>query len=329
MADKRISRKDDEFNTYVHNAIPHLNKEFRPSVSVAVGANQTVNLASVLGMPAYLEITFENTGAPGAPNLYFCVRASEFDACNPASAFTVALGASRTITLKELGLEGENYFINVTNTDPMTASSCKITYALNWKRLGLVQEQFTNLKNKATIWDEKYTLYLNPDTRTSTITSQKNNAKEDFIEYAEAPLNIIAASINILEEDRTILNLPARDRTPSPRPKITGAPYTNLQGEPGCTVKITNRVNSDASRASIHPDADGVEVRWIILDAAAPAPASPADCTNSELITKAIHTMQFDLANAAKKLHLFARWRNNSEPQKSGPWTNCFSVVLS
>ena len=325
----RVPRADVAFQNYLIVAIPHLEKDFIEPINLMVGAGETVNVLELVNVPPNILLRLENTGIPTAPALYFCITGSETDACVSGSAVQVVVGTPQTLALKQIPDGGEWLYLNVTNPDPANGTSCRITFEKNWKRLGLIEEQMMLLKTKAQAWFSRYAKTLNPATRTTTLVSEKNDLKKDFIEYAIAPLNIIAASINITQEDRNILNLPARDRAPSPRPVITDMPVTALVGMGGGNVKVTNRTSHDASRASIHPDADGVEIRWAIVAASAPAPAFPADCPNSEVLTKAIHTLELTPENASKRLYLFARWRNNSEPAKSGPWNNVQTVVIS
>lgn len=327
--DARVPRPDADFQNYLIVAIPHLEKDFIEPINLTVGAGETVNVMELVNVPPNILIRLENTGIPTAPDLYFCITNSEATACISGSATQVAVGTPQTLVLKQIPSGGEWLMLNVTNLDPTNGTTCRISFEKNWKRLGLIEEQMMNLRTKSQSWFSKYGKTLNPATRTSTLVSEKNALKKDFIEYAIAPLNIIAASINITQDDRDILNLPARDRAPSPRPVITDMPVTALAVLGGGNVKVTNRTSHDASRASIHPDADGVEIRWAIVADGAPAPAFPADCPNSEVLTKAIYTMELTPENASKHLYLFARWRNNSEPAKSGPWGNRQSVVIS
>jgi len=323
----RIPKKDSDFLLFIERTYDHLDKPFLEEVTATVAAGATVNLVSA-DFTEQLEITIQNTGAVAAPDLYFCIVSADTEACDIDTAVVVPQGETVTIIVKQLG-NVEHHALNVTNLHATDSSSCKVTFPVNWKRLGLLQEQFDEWETYHDNFVDKYLLTQNPVTRTTTITSEKNTLKNNFITFAEAPMNQIAASFNLMQADRDIFNLPKRDSTPTPRAPITEAPVTDLKGGDGCTVKFTHRVTSDASRSSIHPAADGVETKWVLLDANAPAPASPAACPNTEFSSKAIHTMDFEIEDAGKRLHTFSRWRNTSEPQKSSPWGQRMTVVLS
>ena len=323
----RIPRKDALFRSFLQTTVNHLKKPFLEEVTATVGADSTVNLVTA-DFTEQLEVTIENTGPVAAPDLYFCIVSAEDEACDTGTAIVVPQGETVTVVVKQLG-SATLHELNVTNIHAMDGSSCKVTFPLNWKRLGLLQEQFDAWKNFHDNWIDKYLLTQNSATRTTTVTSEKNTLKNDFIAFAEAPMNVIAASFNLMQTDRDTFNIPQRDRTPTLRAAIADAPFSDLRGRDGCTVKYTHRVTGDASRSSMHPDADGVETKWILLDANAPAPASPAACPNTEFSSKAIHTLDFDIEDAGKRLHSFSRWRNTSEPEKSGPWGQRMTVVLS
>lgn len=323
----RIPRKDADFLLFLQRTVNHLKEPFLEEATATVAALTTVNLGTA-DFTEQLEVTIENTGPVAAPDLYFCIVSEDDEACDTDTAIVVAQGETVAVIVKQLG-SATLHELNVTNIHPTDSSSCKVTFPLNWKRLGLLQEHFDTWKNFQDNWIAKYLLTQNPATRTTTITAEKNSLKDDFIAFAEAPMNIIAASYNLTQTDRDIFNIPERDRTPTPRAAITEAPFTDLKGGDGCMVSFTHRVSGDASRSSIHPDADGVETKWVLLDSGAPAPGAPAECPNTEFSSKAIHSLDFGIENAGKRLHSFSRWRNNSEAQKSSPWGQRMTVVLS
>jgi hypothetical protein len=177
-------------------------------------------------------------------------------------------------------------------------------------------------------WNIKYPLSQNPNTRTATITDDKDELREDI----ESLMRGIFADIpqsRLTNADRETLHLPRRDAVPSPRPAMDSAPFTDLKAGDGSTIKFTNRISSDASRASMHPDTDVLEMKWILVAINAPAPSAPEACPNTEISTKAIFSMPFGIANAGKRFYCYMRWRNNTDPQKSSPYSQIMTIVLS
>ena len=60
-------------------------------------------------------------------------------------------------------------------------------------RLGLSAVEAADWNNYRQQWDSLYLLYGNPDTRTKTITENKNNLKADFADFARPLLKRIEA----------------------------------------------------------------------------------------------------------------------------------------
>jgi hypothetical protein len=183
---------------------------------------------------------------------------------------------------------------------------------------------------------KRYCLWLNiylktqaPETRTKVLVDEKTALKKAFTEFAQDVLRTIEGSVNIVEADYETFNIAMRDDTGTPREPITEAPVTSLTALAGSGVAFRHRTTTDASRASRHLLADSIEIRWMLLDITAPAPVAPENCPNVAFSTKAIHAMQFAVGDAGRRLHTFSRWRNNTEPLKSGPWGGLQSIVLS
>jgi len=327
-SNRRIARKDSELLAYFNDTNNFLKAPFREAVILALSANSTENVNIGEFVPPYMTVTLENTGAPTDADLLFCMTSDEDNACTIGSAILLTPGNSQTVTMKDLGYETGFVFFNVTNADPTNPGSGRISFQLNWQRLGMVEEQFLQWRQYGQNWTKKYLLAQSDATKTKAVVSDKNLLREEFTAFAENILTAISGNINLINPDRAILNLPARDREPSPRPAITEAVYTMVKTEPGCTLQFKHRVSSDSNRSSILPASNGVEIRWIVLDADAPAPTAPAQCTHSSIATKAIHYLSFGVENANKKVYFYCRWINTSDPSKNGPWSTLLSAGL-
>jgi len=214
-----------------------------------------------------------------------------------------------------------NSYINT--TAPYLAAGVPTT---NGVRLGLTALEVTAWGTRKTDWNTNYALYTNPDTRTKTITGNKENLKKSFITFASPLLDRMAASTALTLADRNTLNLKERDTVPSARPSITTAPTVKAKAGEGATIGFECRVASDSSRTSRHPDADGVEVRYNV---GTTAPANPAACTRSHTNKKARFSIELDIADAGKKFYGFVRWVNLSDSSKNGPWSLMVSVTIT
>ena len=78
-------------------------------------------------------------------------------------------------------------------------------------------------------------------------------------------------------------------------------------------------------RASIHPDADSIEMAYSI----GVQPLSPEEAQKTAIFTRAIHTFTFSIGDAGKKLSAFFRYRNDSSEEKSGPWSALVQGVIA
>jgi hypothetical protein len=207
------------------------------------------------------------------------------------------------------------------NTYFGTALSYLNTHAV---RLQVAAGNLTDLGAIKVDWDVKFPLTQSSNTSTTTLVEEKNELRDDAEEllrkiYGDIPQSLLTLS------DRNTLNLKERKQG-SPRPAITTEPILILQAMPGAFVKFTCRVEGDSSRPSLHPDADGVELKASILSE---PPVNPeTDLRNIVFSSKASFKSDTDINQIGKRLYAMARWKNNSDDAKSGPWCPVQSVML-
>jgi len=92
----------------------------------------------------------------------------------------------------------------------------------------------------------------------------------------------------------------------------------------GCRVKFSCCIPHHDGGASLHPEADAVEIRYS-LDK---RPAHADECPHSIIIKKAHPVLEFDYAMLGKYVYAFARWVNLSKANHSGQYGNMFTVML-
>ena len=191
-------------------------------------------------------------------------------------------------------------------------------------RLGVSAGNIATLTADHITWTALYPDSQNPNKATATITSDKNDLRgslEDTLRdiYEDIPNSVLTS------DDRSTLNLPERDTVPTPRAKINDIPFAGVTPTGGGIIKNRVRKTSDASRASRHELADGVEVKYRI---GGTQPATAAECENSLVSKKAMFNLDADQANATKRIYLFYRWVNLSDQSKNGPWSNLVQTVV-
>jgi len=176
------------------------------------------------------------------------------------------------------------------------------------------------------VYKPLYNAIVNKQTRTSQQVDDHTAGRktaEDFIQPFANEFIINNSAISNSTKEALGFNPPTSER--HERPQIEDVPFAAMDALPGSRIEFTCRTQSDASRASMHPDADVVEVRYII---ASTPPATVNDSTQKEVSTKAKFNIELNAADAGKKIFAFVRWRNNSEPEKSGPFGDMLTTTV-
>lgn len=197
---------------------------------------------------------------------------------------------------------------------------------------GYPQARVDTLTTMKTRWDAAWLIAKNKNTRNKGDVKEKDDAREPYEKEIRAFVKEFLKNNSLItNEVKVEMGVPV-DAASAERPAITNAPFTDLKTGDGCTIKFTNRVVNDGGRGSMHPDADVVEMKWVLHSITVPPtppPNGPEQCPNTELSTKAMFTSAFGIPNAGKRLYCYSRWRNNSEVQKSGPFGQIQTIVLS
>lgn len=177
-------------------------------------------------------------------------------------------------------------------------------------------------------WDTDYARGGEHADPKSSETEAKNQTRKLYeTEIRKIVKEYIVNSSLVNDEQRIEIGVTVRDTEPTSRAKITTAPITGIKNEPGARFLITCRVEEDSTRASRHPDADSIEMKYQVGGEA--APARPDDCSKTITFTKAIHTIELDIGDAGKRLYCYLRWKNTGDDSKSGPWTRQFSAIIA
>ena len=129
--------------------------------------------------------------------------------------------------------------------------------------------------------------------------------------------------------DKVILVGKARDTEPTPRGKIDVIPYVNLKAIGGGDVQVRCRTEKDQTRASMHPLADAIECRYILVPVGEMPPAGQKDAKNTQVSRKARFTVSLGDEQAGQRFYGFFRWVNLTNPANSGPWSNAQTVVIA
>ena len=205
----------------------------------------------------------------------------------------------------------------------------------HWERLGLIaaeKDRWVAYKND---WTTKYQTVKTNETngiRDTNATKAKNKAKKVFTDWVNDPadnmLTRIEASRNLTDNDRTVFNIKLRDTERTLRGQMVTAPHVDFKGQDGGIILVTCKMDKDSDRPSMHPDADDIEIRYIIVERNAPPPETADDCPGSENSKSAVFRFTAGASNPGMRLHAFLRWRNSSEKSKSGPWSQKETIII-
>jgi len=139
----------------------------------------------------------------------------------------------------------------------------------------------------------------------------------------------VVGNRHIPKSELAILVGKERDIEPTPRGKIDVIPYVNLKGIGGGEVQVRCRTERDQTRASMHPLADAVACRYILVPKGEMPPEGQEDAKKTEVSKKARFIISCGDKNAGESFYGFFRWVNQSNPANSGPWGNVQKVVIA
>ena len=102
----------------------------------------------------------------------------------------------------------------------------------------------------------------------------------------------------------------------------------DFKGEDGGIILVTCRVESDSTRASMNPDADFIQMKYIIGDEDAPPPTTAEDCPSTFTSKSAIFRFDAAASMPGQRMHAFLRWQNDTELSKSGPYSQRETIII-
>jgi len=129
--------------------------------------------------------------------------------------------------------------------------------------------------------------------------------------------------------DKVILVGKVRDVEPTPRGKIEVVPYIFLKALGGGVIEVRSQTEKDATRVSMHPLADGIECRWLLVPKGEMPPEGQEDAKKTVVSRKARFTIDCGDKNAGDSFYGFFRWTNTSIPANSGLWTKALRAVVA
>ncbi|MDZ4845342.1 MAG: hypothetical protein SH857_07305 [Chitinophagales bacterium] len=182
--------------------------------------------------------------------------------------------------------------------------------------------ELTQFKNQ---YEMMYGFITNKLTRTPIQVQAYRTVRDEYEQFIEGLANAyIIFNPLINKEQINAMGFNVRNSGHSPRPQITSVVFGGLDALPGSQVQFTCRTATETKRASILDTADCVEVRYAI----GTQPATVDNCPLVAMSTKAKFTLDISPVDAGKRIYAYLRWRNNSDVEKSGPWSDSLNTVV-
>lgn len=203
--------------------------------------------------------------------------------------------------------------------------------AANQDRLGVSDDNKDEMEAKlgdstaGGSWIYLWGLTSSDTTATKPLRKDRDDLMKEMTTLIRSVYDDVIESA-LTNDDRTTLLIPKRDTTPTDRPKITIRPTLKLIVMGGASFTIENRVDKDQTRPSMLPEADYVEMAYII---GTTPPASVADTNKVKILSKAREVVSFDPATAGQRLYCYTRYVNKTDESKNGPYTRLHSAVIS
>jgi len=320
----RVPETIGEINDYINRTATHLVALFNPPITAGIAKSSTKTLFTGDYRNA-MQITIENTGADV---LNFCTHFAENTACDPVMSIEVSPGTPQTRSIQELGGEQKRN-LNCTNPSAAVDGSCKVTFPLNWKRLGFLEDDLNGWLTFRQRWNEKHTLASNPATANKTNRAERRLVRKEFGIFSEPLLTLMEGNSTLTQTDRNVFNIPAPDRQPTRRGKINNAPDAALSPLEGGEILQRLRHDTDRTRASIHPLADGWKRFWKIVGKGDKVPKNHTECDRIDVGSKALSIFRPGTEHDGKKIYAFYQWVNLTNSANDGPVSPVTLVTIS
>lgn len=176
-------------------------------------------------------------------------------------------------------------------------------------------------------WKDNFELSSDSSTATSVTRKKRDDAGKLIEEKLRFIYDEIPGSA-LTTEDRAKFNLKVRDSVPSDRSKIETVPYCKITNRGNGRLTVRARTNSDSSRASVHPESDGLRIYYGFFGNGEAPPVSLAQLPQQKVSSTAKFDIETGTENLGRRLYAFAQWVNNGDESKNGPLTDVLSTVI-
>lgn len=203
-----------------------------------------------------------------------------------------------------------------------------------FKRLGMTQTEMDTAEAYRDQWwtgivatPGIYELHSNEATKNKTTRRGVERIMEEFTPFFSNLLRRMA-TLAYTDIDKETLNIPERDAVLTDRGPITNQPIVGVKPLGGGKVSLLTRLEEDSNRASMHPLADAVKIKFKILPPGELPPADADACDRESESTSASFDLDTGSGNAGKIIYGFANYVNITNHDNDGPPSTMFQTMI-
>lgn len=191
--------------------------------------------------------------------------------------------------------------------------------------LGLVSGDATTLAGFVTTFADKLGVASDPSTRTPVAVAEKDTAKDVLVADMRSLGRRIQANPAVTDAQKVALGLPVHAASPSPTPVPVTRPSVSLIGVAQLDVAV--RTVDETTPMSRSKPAGSIGLQYFSWVGDGTPPENLELWRFEGIATKSDHVINFNLADAGKKITIVARWFNRKG--QAGPKSVAITTVLA
>jgi hypothetical protein len=184
--------------------------------------------------------------------------------------------------------------------------------------------EWTAIAALHTDFNQKYSLSVHPDTRTTVSVLAKNGARRRLEHNLRMFLkSYITYNPLVTHIDKRGMGLPIHDKKPTPIPIPATIPVAIAEVSSIGVIVIHFRDSEKTGKAKPY-GIRGAEIKWAILDS---PPLNWEDLIHSSFSTHTPCTLSFQRSQRGKQLYYALRWENTRG--EKGHWCEIMNTIIA
>ncbi len=190
---------------------------------------------------------------------------------------------------------------------------------------GIVAGDAAELSDASVKYGNRYKIISNKQGCTTAQRTAHNTFRKVYEKQIRNFVNRHLRDNNSISHSQLLgMGIKVKGKKRGSRSAITDSINLHLVASDGCRVKFYCRQPHHDGAASLHPEADAVEIRYALEN----KPVSWKDCPHVMTSKKAHVFLELDQAMLAKNIYAYARWVNLSNDKLSGPYSTMAWVMV-